>query len=160
MRAAMAGRSMPSSRRSFIEPATRRAGVAGGNHGIRLAVADQFDGADHRGILLLADALERLVVHGQHFAGVDDLDAVVAEAGLLARPPGFQPRWPTRRMAVMDWSASQCPFDAFDDDPATVVATHDIHCNSHNGKSAESTRSAISRRNQAPAVTVMTWRPL
>jgi hypothetical protein len=26
----------------------------------------------------------------------------------------------------------ECAFDAFDNDRATVVATHDIHCNSHN----------------------------
>jgi GTP cyclohydrolase II len=25
----------------------------------------------------------------------------------------------------------KCPFGAFDDDATTMIATHDIHCNSH-----------------------------
>ena len=53
-------------------------------------------------------------------------------------------------------------FDAFDDDTRAVVATHDIHYDSH--KWRERGRlplaSAISQMNQAPAVMVMTWRPL
>ena len=31
----------------------------------------------------------------------------------------------------------ECLFDAFDDDPATVVATHDIHCDSHKRRERE-----------------------
>ena len=62
-----------------------RAGVAGGNDGVGLFGADEFDGAEQRRILLFADGFERLVVHRQHFAGVDDFDAAVGEMKL---PPG------------------------------------------------------------------------
>lgn len=52
-------------------------------------------------------------------------------------------------------------FGTFDYNAAAVVATHDIHCDSH-------TRDRMRKRplfprprtGQAPAVTVMTWRPL
>ena len=69
-----------------------------------------------------------LVLHRQHFAGVDDLDAVIGRmfAGLLVSASG-----PTKKRVRIVGSARECLFDAFDDDPATVVATHDIHCNSH-----------------------------
>ena len=36
------------------------------------------------------------------------------------------------------------PFGAFDDDPASVVATHDIHCNSHKiGKTRRANGAAL-----------------
>jgi hypothetical protein len=55
----------------------------------------------------------------------------------------------------------ECPLGPLDDHPATVVATHDIHCDSHKAGRGEQNRSSPVRgRSQAPAVTVMTWRPL
>src|ERR1035438_3447378 len=51
----------------------------------------------------------------------------------------------------------QGPFGALDDHSASVVATHDIHCDSHKRTGSGETRSA-SGNPQAPAVTVMTWR--
>ena len=64
-------------------------------------------------------------------------------------------------------------FDAGNDNAAAVVAAHDIHCNSHgkitkvsNSGTAESAFAVGCRSwmwmfiNQAPAVTLMTWRPL
>jgi hypothetical protein len=55
----------------------------------------------------------------------------------------------------------QRAFDALNDNPAAVVATHDIHYDSHKWKIAEATpRRREMDKNQAPAVTVMTWRPL
>jgi hypothetical protein len=53
----------------------------------------------------------------------------------------------------------QRPFGAFNDDPAAVVATHDIHCDSHKGTDPDKLRGRPGI-GQAPAVTVMTWRPL
>jgi hypothetical protein len=52
------------------------------------------------------------------------------------------------------------PHGALDDDPATVVATHDIHSNPHNKGVALKMGNAASGQGQAPAVTVMIWRPL
>ena len=62
----------------FHRAGHERAGVARGNDGVRLAFADQFNGADHRGILFLPDAFDRFVIHRQHFGGMDDLRTRVA----------------------------------------------------------------------------------
>ena len=51
-------------------------------------------------------------------------------------------------------------FDAFDDDSATVVATHDIHCDSHKVEERGKLPAPGRTSNYAPAVTVRTWRPL
>ncbi len=55
-------------------------------------------------------------------------------------------------------------FDAFDDNPAAVVATHDIHYDSHKwGKRRDIHICPLpqpSKMNQDPALMVMTWRPL
>jgi hypothetical protein len=52
--------------------------------------------------------------------------------------------------------------DALDDDPTTMVATHDIDYDSHKWKEGgtEVPNPAISSMDQDPAVTLMTWRPL
>ena len=44
---------------------------------------------------------------------------------------------------VMARIGFECPFGAFDDDPATVVATHDIHCDSHKRKEREDVLRAL-----------------
>jgi hypothetical protein len=74
-------------------------------------------------------------------------------------------------------------FDAGNDNAAAVVAAHDIHCNSHGEKSNTQHRTSNIQhpiqlrttgcpvlnvgcwmldvhQNQAPAVTLKTWRPL
>jgi len=51
------------------------------------------------------------------------------------------------------------PQGPLDHDSATVVAPHDIHCDSHNATGSGETRSTPGNP-QVPAVTVMTWRPL
>jgi hypothetical protein len=53
----------------------------------------------------------------------------------------------------------ESPFDALDDHSTSVVATHDIHCNSHISTKRGETWAAPGQ-GQAPAVTVRTWRPL
>ena len=45
-------------------------------------------------------------------------------------------------------------------DTTPVVATHDIHCYSHNGGLDAARSDPAGSRNQAPAVTDRTWRPL
>ena len=91
---------------------------------------DQVDGADEGGILFLADAFERLVVHGQHFAGMGNLHAFIVEVSSLAGAMNFSliADEVNRGDRLVSF---ECLFDAFDDDRTTVVATHDIHCNSH-----------------------------
>ena len=54
----------------------------------------------------------------------------------------------------------QRPLGALDDDPAAVVATHDIHCDSHNRTERGEEPRPAPGSGQAPAVTVRTWRPL
>ena len=76
------------------------------------------------------NAFQRLVVHRQHFAGVENFDAGIAEPRLLAGGIDFS--LIANEINRGDGPVCiECLFDAFDDDPATVVATHDIHCNSH-----------------------------
>ena len=61
---------------------------------------------------------------------MDDLDAMVAKAARRQGGVDFS-------LVADEKNARRCPvrlqgaFDAFDDDPATVVAAHDIHCDSH-----------------------------
>src|SRR5581483_5226526 len=115
---------------------------------------DELDGAYHRGIFFLADGLDRFVVHRQHLSGIDDLDAAVGELRFAAR--GLDFGFPAHEKNRGDgFVRFECLFDAVDDDRATVVATHDIHCDSHNGKSAVNDSAPLT--DQAPAVTVFTW---
>ena len=112
------------------------AGVAQGNRRVRTAIADHFNRAGHGGILFLAERGGGLVVHRHHFAGVNDLDAVVAQVA------GSQSGLDILLLADQKYGANfrvggERTFDAFDDNPATVVATHDIHCNSHKGIRAD-----------------------
>ena len=89
---------------------------------------------------------------------MDGVGAGIAKLDLLSR--GLDLRFIADQKNRRDTSIGfERAFDAFDDDRATVVATHDIHCYSHNGKGRGIT-SRASLTDQAPAVTVMTWRPL
>ena len=64
-------------------------GVARRNHGVGLVLPDEFDGADHRGIFLFPDRLERFVLHRQHLAGVDDVNALIAELSVRRSAADF-----------------------------------------------------------------------
>jgi len=81
---------------------------------------------------------------------VDNFHAGIGQPGTLAS--GFNVR-----LTAHEQDAGEPGFrlngllDARDDDPATVVATHDIHCNSHN---------AASRRAAAPPARGKIKRPL
>ena len=50
----------------------QRAGVAAADDNAGLAVFDQFDGTNHRGVFFLLQRLKRLVVHRHHLGGVKD----------------------------------------------------------------------------------------
>ena len=135
-------------------------GVAQRNHRIGLAFVDQFDRADDGAILLLA--------HGRRPAcppwsalrwhGPPGRDGRGSRAG--GRAAWISAWLPTRKSAVISLVGLQGPLDAFDDDPAAVVATHDIHCDAHKMERAAGPPARAAEPNQAPAVTVSTWRPL
>ena len=115
------------------------AGIAEGNHRIDLAFMHQLDRAGNRAILLLPQRGGGFVGHGQHLAGMDDTHAMVAEPALGQGGVDF-----TSVADQVEGGDSlvslQSPLDAFDDHPATVVATHDIHCDSHRGTGRGETR--------------------
>ena len=106
------------------------AGVAEGNERVGLAVADQFGGAGNGRILFFAERNDRLVVHLHDFAGVDHAHAMIAETP--CRQGGMDVRLVADEIKGGDFFAGlQRQFGAGNDDPATVVAAHDIHCDSH-----------------------------
>jgi hypothetical protein len=87
-------------------------------------------GADDGRILFFAERDDRLVVHFHDFGGVDDADAMVAETARRERGMYFG--------LVADEENGgdffiflQRAFDTRDDDATTVVAAHDIHCDTH-----------------------------
>ncbi len=91
---------------------------------------DEFGGAGDGGILLFAEGDDGLVVHRDHLAGVDHAHAMVAKTarrqcrvngGLIAdevKGGDFFVRLKRQ-------------LGAGDDHAATMVTTHDIHCDSH-----------------------------
>ena len=106
------------------------AGVAERNNRISFSVIDQFDCAHNRAILFLRTATGRFVLHRQHLAGMDDAHAMITKAATRQSGVNFG--------GIADQEEGgdllvglESPVGAFDDDPATVVATHDIHCDSH-----------------------------
>ena len=106
------------------------AGVAERNQGVGLAFADQFRGAGDGRILFFAKRDGRFVVHFHDFAGVDDAHAMVAKAA--CRQGGVDFGLVADQVKGGDFLVVfQRPLDAGDDDTATVVAAHDIHCDSH-----------------------------
>lgn len=58
------------------------------------------------------------------------------------------------------WVSLQGQLDPIDDDSDSVVATHDIHDDSHKWKERSELPPDRALESYAPAVTVMTWRPL
>ena len=131
MTVAMQPRSTPANA-ADLERGRRKnaAGVAERNERVGLAFADQFGGAGDGGILFFAERAGGFVVHLHDFAGVDDAHAMVAKAA--GRQGGVDFGLVADEVEGGDFLVGlQRPFGACDDDPATVVATHDIHCDSH-----------------------------
>jgi hypothetical protein len=58
-------------------------GVAGTDHGIRLAVFNQIDRAGNGGVLFAAEAIDRAFAHLDDLRGVDNFHARVAAAVLV-----------------------------------------------------------------------------
>ena len=114
----------------FHRAGHERAGVARRDHGPGFSGAHQFDGAHHRGIFFLADAFQRLVVHRQHFAGMDDFRARIGQPGLA--DGGLNVRLAPDHEDFFNGSVG-CKrlLDAGNGDRTPVVAAHDIHRDSH-----------------------------
>ena len=105
-------------------------GVAEGNDAVGLAFVNQFHGAGDGAIAFAAQGGGRLVLHGKHFTGMNEVDPPVAQAGLFERGLNVvlvADEVDGGEMVVGFESA----FNAFNDDLATVVAAHDIHCDAH-----------------------------
>ena len=58
-----------------------RAGVAGGEDGVRPSLGDRDVGGDQRGARLCAHGLRRLLVHLDHVRRLDELEAVRVDSG-------------------------------------------------------------------------------
>lgn len=61
------------------------AGVAGGDKAVGVAIADQTGCDADAGIPFGSESLGRIVLHGDHFAGVDDADGQVSPAVVLGQ---------------------------------------------------------------------------
>ena len=91
---------------------------------------DQFRRAGDGTIRFLAKRAGGFVLHLHDFAGVDDAHTMVAKTA--GRQGGVDFGLIADQIEGGDFLVVfQCPPDALDDDSAPVVATHDIHCNSH-----------------------------
>ena len=137
------------------------AGVAARNHRVALALLDQLQGASHGAVLFLAQDVEWLVLHREHFGGVNDFDAVVLQASFGHCRPDLC--FVTHEAQLGDFAAGvERDFDALNDNLTAVVATHDIHYDSHKEKSAEGAipHPRSKTGTQARASTVTTCRPL
>ena len=82
MTVAMPGRSKPGNGRSrMVLAATMPPVLPGEIKPSALPSLTRFHGAENGAILFPAQSFDRLVLHGEDFAGVDDGDARVAAAG-------------------------------------------------------------------------------
>ena len=103
-RAAIAGRSMPSSVRSWnIDIAIKRAGVAGGDRDFGFFLFDGFDGAPHAGVAAAAQRLARLFFHAHAFGGVADLDARAEAWRVWRTAASAAASSPCRRYLTVGW---------------------------------------------------------
>jgi len=111
------------------------AGVAGGNDCIGPAFLDQLDRPQERAVLLLAEPLDRLVVHGQHLAGLLELQPFVPEADFFGQGPelGFgTDRDDGRDIPVRIESQS----DAMEQFLGAFVPAHDVNGQAHKTRNA------------------------
>ena len=105
-------------------------GVAQRNQGVGLAFVNQFCRAPDGAVAFLAKCAGGLVVHFHDFAGMDDVHAMVAKA--TGRQGGVNVDLIANQVNGGDFFvALKRLFDAFDDNTTPVIATHDIHSNSH-----------------------------
>ena len=117
------------------------AGIAGGHYGIHFALVGQFNRAGNGAILFPPERGGGLVGHGQDLASVDYAHAMVAKAALGQSGVDFASMADEIESGDL-WIGLQSPIGAFDHNPATVVATHDIHCDSHKQTGSSETRPA------------------
>ena len=91
---------------------------------------DQFGGTHDGGIFFFAQRDGGLVFHFHDFAGMDDAHPMVAKTAF--GQGGMNVSLIADKVEGGNFIiAFQRPFGTGNDDPATVVATHDIHCDSH-----------------------------
>jgi hypothetical protein len=106
--------------------------IAHGDYGIGFPFSDLFNGADDGTVALSADGSGWLLFHAEDLGRMDDLHAVIAKATLRQGsmdlfPVSDQEHFRDPPVCL------ESPFGAFDDNSTAVVATHDIHCNTHIG---------------------------
>jgi len=117
-----------------------------GDDRVCLAVTDKFDGAHHRESFFLRMPSRGLSSIVRTSVAMDDLNARVRQAGtgkfrLDVRLITDQQRL---RDAEIPWRA---PVSVFDDDRTPVVATHDIHCESHKKETRKVTFRVLENGN-------------
>ena len=88
---------------------------------------------------------------------MDDTHAMIAKAALWQRCVDLGLVTNQKNIGEV-FVVLKGPLGAFNDHAAPVVATHDIHSNSHIW--TERRMGLRESEDQVPAVTVMTWRPL
>jgi hypothetical protein len=111
----------------------QRAGIAGGDGGLGIAVLDLLDGHAHRRILLAAQGHFQRIVHGDLFGGVHDAQARM-RVGMVLLQFGADDVFETNQ----DQFGIRFAFDegdsCGDSDRRAVIATHavdrnfDCHC--------------------------------
>jgi hypothetical protein len=104
--------------------------IAGGDDCVRLAVLDLLHRTEQRAVLLPPEALNGLVLHGQDFAGVDDLQARflplhARQAFLDLCPAAHRDQAFDRRVGL------QAGSHAVKDLLRAMVPTHDVDGESH-----------------------------
>jgi hypothetical protein len=119
---------------------------------------NEFHRSHDRTVFFPSHRRDRFVFHGQYFAGMHDADAVIAEASFGKR--GLDLGAASYKVkGVHSLIIVNCANRSLNDDAATMVATHDIHCNPHKDGQAGRSEPVVAV-SYAPAVTEITWRPL
>ena len=110
-----------------------RAGIAGGNDGVRISALDEVDGAIHRTVLLAPDGLHWRIIHFDDLAGMNDLDAVVGNAELVQFR--FDARLIANQIQVVNVAVvAECFHRPRNDVLGGKVPTHRIDGEFHAGK--------------------------
>ncbi len=114
----------------------KAARIAGGNERIGLLLAQQLHRPQDGTILFSPEPLDGFVLHGEELGGMHDSDAGVAK--LRAVQDGVDFVTPADEVQFSDFvTGLKRLFGTFDDDRRAMVATHDIHHDTHKQKSAE-----------------------
>ena len=91
---------------------------------------DQFRGAGDGAVAFFAERAGGFVIHLHDFAGVNDAHAMVAKTAFGQRGVDFGLMADQEKGGDV-FVVLQGLFDAGNDNATTVIAAHDIHCNSH-----------------------------